>query len=104
MPYGAISVQYYSNLLCNAVCLAIHKKMPGKLSEKITVLHDNMHPYTANLTITLATLDWDIMNHPPYSPDLAFSDFHLFGPLKEHLGGQKFYMDDELKQCPELVT
>jgi hypothetical protein len=61
----AISVQYYSNLLRNAVCLAIHKEMPGKLSEKINVLHDNTHPYTANLTITLATLGWDIMNHSP---------------------------------------
>jgi hypothetical protein len=44
------------------------------------------------------------MNHPPYSPDLASNDFHLFSPLKDHLGGQKFYMDDELKQCSKLVT
>jgi hypothetical protein len=46
---------------------------------------------------TLAFLDWEIMNHPPYSPDFASSDFHLFRPLKEHLEGQKFDMDDELK-------
>ena len=29
-------------------------------------------------------------------PDLAPSDFHLFGPLKQHLGGQRFDEDDAL--------
>jgi hypothetical protein len=30
-------------------------------------------------------LQWDLLEDPPYSPDLAASDFHLFGPLKETL-------------------
>ena len=30
---------------------------------------------------------------------LAPSDFHLFGPLKEFLGGQHFSTDDEVKQA-----
>jgi hypothetical protein len=29
----------------------------------------------------------------PYSPDLTPSDFHLFGPLKNHLGGKRFADD-----------
>ena len=37
----------------------------------------------------------DVLNHPPYSPDLAPSDFHLFIDLKEHLTGKKFDYDDE---------
>jgi len=28
--------------------------------------------------------------HPPYSPDLASSDFHLFGTLKDVACGRKF--------------
>jgi hypothetical protein len=28
--------------------------------------------------------------HPPYSLDLAPSDFHLFGPMKDGLHGQHF--------------
>jgi histone-lysine N-methyltransferase SETMAR len=44
--------------------------------------------------VTLATLGWEIMNHPPYSTDLAPGDFHLFGPRKVHLGGQKFQTDE----------
>ncbi|GFX14258.1 hypothetical protein TNCV_1767521 [Trichonephila clavipes] len=29
---------------------------------------------------------WEVLDHPPYTPDLTPSDFHLFGPLKKHLG------------------
>ena len=36
--------------------------------------------------------------HPPYSPDLAPSDFHLFGPLKDFLRGQHFPIDEALKR------
>ena len=34
--------------------------------------------------------------HPPYSPDLAPSDFFLFGYVKEKLGGQSFKTREEL--------
>jgi hypothetical protein len=46
-------------------------------------------------TATLTTMGWKIMNHPPRSPDLAASDFHMFVPKKVHLVGQKFQTDDE---------
>ena len=35
-----------------------------------------------------------MLPHPPYSPALAPSDFHLFGPLKDALRGTRFE-DDE---------
>ena len=31
--------------------------------------------------------------HPPYNTDLAPSEFHLFGPMKEGLCGQHFPSD-----------
>jgi hypothetical protein len=39
--------------------------------------------------------------HPPYSPDLAPSDFWLFSHVKSSLVGQTF---DELEQLPEAIT
>ena len=30
---------------------------------------------------------------------MAPSDFHLFGPMKEHLRGQKFADDDEVMEA-----
>ncbi|KAG8222260.1 hypothetical protein J437_LFUL001458 [Ladona fulva] len=35
-----------------------------------------------------------VLPHPPYSPDLAPSDFHLFGPLKDGLRGEHFQGSD----------
>jgi hypothetical protein len=40
---------------------------------------------------------WELLEHPPYSPDFAPTDFHLFGPLKEHLGGKRFADDEEVE-------
>lgn len=47
----------------------------------------------------MAKIGWEIMKHPPCSSDLVPSDFHLFRPMKVHLGGggQKFVIGDELK-------
>ena len=55
-------------------------------------------PHTAAHTLeTLKELKWEAMEHPPYSPDLAPSDFHLFVPLKEALRGRRFSCDDDVK-------
>ena len=39
------------------------------------------------------------MDHPPYSPDLKPSDFHLFLHLKKFLGGKRFDDVDDLKDA-----
>jgi hypothetical protein len=36
----------------------------------------------------LEKFKWDVLDHPPYSPDLAPSDFHLLLHLKKHLFGK----------------
>jgi hypothetical protein len=41
-------------------------------------------------------MGWEILE-PPHSPDLAPSDFHLFGKLKEHLSGKHFASDQEVE-------
>jgi hypothetical protein len=47
----------------------------------------------------LRRYNWEVLDHAPYSPDLAPSDFHLFGPLKKHLGGRRFATDGEVQQA-----
>jgi histone-lysine N-methyltransferase SETMAR len=48
-------------------------------------------------TGTLEEMHWEVLPHPAYSPDLVPSDFHLFGPLKETVGGKGLRADDEVK-------
>ena len=47
---------------------------------------------------TLLKLKFEVMAHPPYSPELAPSDYHLFGPLKEALRGRRFISGQEVKE------
>jgi histone-lysine N-methyltransferase SETMAR len=42
---------------------------------------------------------FESLSHPPYSPDLAPSDFHFFPHLKRDLKGTNFTSDDEVKQA-----
>jgi len=41
---------------------------------------------------------YEVLSHPPYSNDLAPSDFHLFPHLKHDFKGTNFTSDDEVKQ------
>ncbi|GFN81117.1 histone-lysine N-methyltransferase SETMAR [Plakobranchus ocellatus] len=76
---------------------AIRRKRPGLLRRGVVLQHDNATPHSANLTQQwLQRYGWEILLHPAHSPDLAPSDFHLFGPLKRHLGGMAFETEDDL--------
>lgn len=81
---------------------AIQNKRRGLLSSGIVFLHDNARPHTATATREIIEkFKWEIFDHPPYSPDLAPSDFHLFMHLKNFLASQKFTNDDDLKTAVE---
>ena len=63
---------------------ANYRKRPGLLTKGVILLDDHACPHTAKVTQELLrTFHWDRLEHPPYSPDLAPSDFHLFRSLKE---------------------
>ena len=69
-------------------------------TSRILLLHDNASPHTARATIeALEKLKFEVLSHPPYSPDLAPKDFHFFPPLKRDLKGTHFTSDDEVKQA-----
>jgi hypothetical protein len=40
-------------------------------------------------------LQWTVLPHPPYSPDLAPTYYHLFCPLRDAIRGKKFEDDEE---------
>jgi histone-lysine N-methyltransferase SETMAR len=48
---------------------------------------------------TIEELRFECIQHPPYSPDIAPSDFHFFGPLKNALSGKQFRDDDEVRSA-----
>jgi len=52
---------------------------------------------------------WDILNHPPYSPDMAPSDYYLFRSTEHSFHGKNFvnlkdiqnHLEDFLASKPE---
>lgn len=77
------------------------KKRLGRVrtNKKIVLHHDNARPHTARATVeAINTLGFSLLPHPPYSPDLAPCDFHLFPKLKDYLRGVHFNSNEELER------
>jgi histone-lysine N-methyltransferase SETMAR len=100
MPRGlTINSESYCDLLQNHFKPAIRSKCHGLLSSGVLLQHDNARLDTARATAKkIIDLRLECIPHPAYSPDLAPSDYHVFGPLKEALSGKKFSTDDEIKE------
>ena len=56
------------------------------------LLRDNVRPHVAKPVKTyLETLQWEVLPHPPYSPDIVPFDFHLFRSMEQGLADQRFH-------------
>jgi histone-lysine N-methyltransferase SETMAR len=76
----------------------------GGCKRKLIVHADNARPHVARQTIGF--LEQNGMKrgpHPPYSPDLAPSDFYLFGYVKGCLAGNAFADADELLDAVQRI-
>ena len=92
LPQGeTITAAKYCEQL-EALRQALARKRPTLLNRKGVILqHDNARPHTAENTLQkVKNLAWEILPHPPYSPDLSPSDFHLFRALQNSLNGENF--------------
>jgi histone-lysine N-methyltransferase SETMAR len=57
----------------------------------------------STLSIThLRYLGFQCLDHPPYSLDLAPSDYHLFPELKKQMKGRHFSSDMEVNAAAEI--
>lgn len=87
---------YYSQLL-KRLREAIKEKRPGMLTRGVLFHHDNAPAHTSVLAMaTIRDCGYELVPHPPYSPDLAPSDFHLFPKMKKALAGRHFASDNDV--------
>jgi transposase len=64
--------------------------------EKIVFYQDNAPTYKSVLAMgKLRDLHYELLELPPYSPDLVSIDFSLFPKLKLFLAGQRFTSNQE---------
>lgn len=70
----------------------LHQKHPALVNRKGPILlHDNAKPHVSRMTLKkLEELGYEVLPHPPYSPDLSPTDFHFFKHLDAFLHGKNF--------------
>ena len=79
---------------------AIAEKRPEYATrhEGIIFQHDNARPHVARpVKNYLQNNDWEVLAHPPYSPDLAPSDYHLFRSMQNALTGIRFTSEQGIR-------
>jgi len=73
----------------------VRRKRPDHWQNNTWLLHhDNAPAHAALLTRRFLTDNMTVVPHPPYSPDLAPSDFFLFPKLKMKLKGRRFQTEE----------
>lgn len=99
VPLGVtVNGTYYAEFLMKKLRPAIRKKRPALLNAGVVLLHDNATPHKSNPVKTVIDrYNWEILPHPPYSPDLSPCDYDLFPKLKMPLRGIRYEDLDELK-------
>lgn len=91
-----VNAKYYATLL-EKLKVAITQKRPGKWTKGVLLLHDNAPVHTAAVAkAAVAKCRFEEIPHPPYSPDMAPSDYYLFRDLKKELRGRKFLEENEI--------
>lgn len=86
----------YCDLL-DSLNVRLHRERPAVVNRKRLIFHqDNAKPHTSKKTkAKLKQLQWEVLDHPPYSPDIAPTDFHLFRALQNYLDGTELNGSDD---------
>ena len=88
---SSVTGKFYRESVLTQLVDFYQKRRPRTGVRGIKLLHDNA-PAHKSTTVQeyLKESGLDVLDHPPYSPDLSPCDFLLFPKLKEMLAGHRF--------------
>ena len=92
IPKGrSMNARSYKTKVLRKFVIFYQQRRPNTGILGINVLHDNAASHKAgSVTSFLKEQGVYVLEHPPYSPDLAPCDFFLFSRLKKNLAGRKY--------------
>ena len=92
LPKGSsVTGKFYRESVLTQLVDFYQKRRPRTGVRGIKILHDNALAHkSAMVQEYLKESGLDVLDHPPYSPDLSSCDFWLFPKLKEMLAGHRF--------------
>ena len=94
-PDTSITTAYYCDRL---QLLADKLRTVRPWHRRVRFSHDDARPHVVKIARQkLLYLGWEVLPHPPYSPDLAPTDYYLFRSLDHHLHQKKFNDDAEVE-------
>lgn len=79
----------------------LEQTQPALVNRKgVVLLHDNARPHVSVQTARcIRELGYEVLTHPPYSPDLSPTDYHLFKDLELAIRGKEFQNDEGVKNA-----
>ncbi|CAH2000538.1 unnamed protein product [Acanthoscelides obtectus] len=88
-----VTADWYTTICLPKVVTELRKINPER---RIIVHQDNANSHTAQKTRQYLTKEnVELLDHPPYSPDLSPNDFFTFSKIKNRLRGQRFQSPEE---------
>ena len=88
---SSVTGKFYRESFLTQLVDFYQKRRPCTSVRGIKLLHDNTPAHkSATVQEYLKEYGLDVLDHPPYSPDLSPCDFWLFPRLKEMLAGHCF--------------
>ena len=83
--------RYRTQLICLKRAIAEKRSEYATRHKAIIFHHDNARPHVDILVKKyLENSGWEVLPHPPYSPDLAPSKYHLFRSMQNLLTEIRF--------------
>ena len=92
VPKGSsVTGKFYRESVLTRLVDFYQKRRPRTSVHDIKLLHDNAPAHkSATVQEYLKESGLNVLDHPPYRPDLSHCDFWLFPRLKEMLAGHRF--------------
>ncbi|TLO45018.1 transposase [Acinetobacter baumannii] len=88
-----VNAEWYASICLPQVVSELRKE---NCNRRIILHHDNASSHTAHRTKEfLEQENIELLDHPPYSPDLSPNDFYTFPKIKNKLRGQRFSSPEE---------
>jgi histone-lysine N-methyltransferase SETMAR len=97
-PGQTINAKVYCKQLQQVQKDLLHKQ-PAMVNRRgVLLLHDNARPHIAKKTRKkLTKFGWEMLPHPPYSPDISPTDYYLFRSLEHFLQNKRMNTRTEVE-------
>ena len=97
VPSGMTVTAAYNRQFLQKLRRKMHANRPELLENCVLILHDNIWPHLdKDVREFLDGYSWEVLPHPPYSPDMSLPDFDLFPKLKINMRGVRFSTLEDL--------